>query len=395
MTSKSKRNALSAVFVQSVQETGTYSDGGGLNLRVEKSGAKYWFQRVTIDRKRRNLGLGGYPTVSLAEAREAALLNTRMIREGRDPLGEKREAIAARKRPPTPTFSEASETVIEMRRPTWTNAKHAGQWTSTLGTYAYPEIGPKLVTDITSADILAVLTPIWTEKPETASRVRQRMETVLDWAIARGYRIDNPASRSITKALPAMPRIKEHHQALHYRDVPNAMEKVRNSTADTVTKLAFEFLVLTAARSGEVRLATWDEIDWAERKWTVPAERMKAKREHQVPLAGRAIEVLRQAEELADGSTELIFPGLRGKPLSDMVFTAMLRRLKIPAVAHGFRSSFKDCGTEKFRVGWEVSETALAHNLGDSTEQAYSRTDLFELRRDFMEKWAQFVAYGR
>ena len=391
MTSKSKRNALSAVFVQSVQETGTYSDGGGLNLRVEKSGAKYWFQRVTIDRKRRNMGLGGYPTVSLAEARKAALLNTRMIREGRDPLGEKREAIEARKRPPTPTFSEASEIVIEMRRPTWTNAKHAAQWTSTLATYAFPEIGPKLVTDITSADILAVLTPIWTEKPETASRVRQRMETVLDWAIARGYRIDNPASRSIAKALPAMPRTKQHHPALHYRDVPNAMDKVRNSTARTVTKLAFEFLVLTASRSGEVRLATWEEIDWDERKWTVPAGRMKSKREHQVPLAARSIEVLRQAEELADGSSELIFPGLRGNPLSDMVFTAMLRRLEIPAVAHGFRSSFKDCGTEKFRVGWESSETALAHNLGDSTEQAYSRTDLFELRRDLMEKWAEYL----
>ena len=318
-----------------------------------------------------------------------------MIREGRDPLGEKREAIAARKQPPTPTFSEASDIVIEMRRPTWTNAKHANQWTSTLATYAFPMIGSKLVTDVTSADILAVLTSIWTGKPETTSRARQRMETVLDWAIAQGFRTDNPASRSIAKALPRMPRTKPHHQALHYRDVPNAMDKVRNSTARTVTKLAFEFLVLTAARSGEVRLATWDEIDWAERKWTVPAERMKAKREHQVPLAARPIEVLRQAEEFADGSTELIFPGLRGKPLSEMVFTAMLRRLEIPAVAHGFRSSFKDCGTEKFRVGWEVSETALAHNLGNYTEKPYSRTELFELRRDLMEDWAQFVANGR
>ena len=178
MTPKRKRNSLSAVFVRSVQKAGTYLDGGGLNLRVEDSGTKYWFQRVTIDGKRRNLGLGGYPTVSLAEARKAALANSRMIREGRDPLAEKREAIAARQRPPTPTFAAAAEIVIEMRRPSWTNAKHAGQWTSTLATYAHPVIGDKLVSDITSADILAVLSPMWMEKPETASRVRQRAETV-------------------------------------------------------------------------------------------------------------------------------------------------------------------------------------------------------------------------
>ena len=168
MTTKSKRQALSAVFIQSVKEPGAYSDGAGLTLRVEKSGSKRWVQRVTIDGKRRNLGLGGYPTVSLAEARKAALWNARTIREGRDPLAEKRAEIAARQRPPTPTFAEAAETVIEMRRPSWSNAKHAAQWASTLATYVHPSIGSKLVTDITSADILAVLSPIWTEKPETA-----------------------------------------------------------------------------------------------------------------------------------------------------------------------------------------------------------------------------------
>jgi integrase len=217
------------------------------------------------------------------------------------------------------------------------------------------------------------------------------METVLDWAVAQGYRTDNPAARSITKVLPKMPRTKQHHQALHYREVPQALETVRQSTADTVTKLAFEFLVLTAARSGEVRLATWDEIDWVERKWTVPAERMKARREHQVPLASRSIEVLRQAEEFADGSSDLVFPGLRGKPLSDMVFTAMLRRLDIPAVAHGFRSSFQDWCMECTDARSEVSEAALAHNLGNPTEQAYARTDLFEPRQKLMEMWADFV----
>ena len=394
MTTKRKRNALSAVFVQSVQATGTYADGGGLNLRVEDSGAKFWFQRVTIDGKRHNLGLGGYPTVSLAEARKAALVNSRMIREGRDPLAEKREAITARQRPPTPTFAEASEIVIYLRRPTWTNSKHAAQWASTLTTYAFSKIGPKLVTDITSADILSVLTPIWTAKPETASRVRQRMETVLDWAVAQGYRTDNPAIRSITKVLPRTPRTKQHFAALHYRDVPAALAQVNGSNADTVTKLAFEFLVLTAARSGEIRLATWNEIDWRGRRWSVPAERMKARREHQVPLSDRSIEVLRRAEGLTDGSRGLVFPGLRGRQLSDMVFTALLRRLDIPAVAHGFRSSFRDWCIECTDVSWAVGEAALAHNLGTSTEQAYARTDLFDQRRDLMQQWADFVVYG-
>ena len=394
MTTSSKRQALSAVFVQSVKEPGTYSDGAGLTLRVEKSGSKRWVQRVTIDGKRRNLGLGGYPTVSLAEARKAALSNARMIREGRDPVAEKREAIAARQRPPTPTFADAAETVIEMRRPSWSNAKHAAQWSSTLTTYVYPLIGSKPVTDVTSADILAVLSPIWMEKPETASRVRQRMETVLDWAIAQGYRTDNPSTRSIAKVLPKPPRTRQHHPALHYRDVPQALAKIRGSTADRITKLAFEFVVLTAARSGEVRLAAWTEIDWSERKWTVPAERMKARREHQVPLSGRAMEVLREAQELADGSGPWVFAGAQGKPLSDMAFTAMLRRLEIPAVAHGFRSSFKDWCIEWARVGWDVGETALAHNLGDSTEQAYARTDLFEQRRGVMERWGSYLVSG-
>ncbi len=191
--------------------------------------------------------------------------------------------------------------------------------------------------------------------------------------------------------LPRIPRTKQHHRALHYCKVPSATQKVRQSTADPVTKLSFEFLVLTAARSGEVRLATWDQIDWDERKWTAPAEHMKARRAHKVPLSKRALEVLRLAEGLSDGSSDLVFPGLRGKPLSDMVFTSVLRRLEIPAVAHGFRSSFKNWCTECANAQREASETALAHNLGNPTQQSYARTDLFEPRRELMEMWADFV----
>lgn len=257
-----------------------------------------------------------------------------------------------------------------------------------------PKIGSKLVTDIASADILSVLPPIWTQKPETASRVRQRMETVLDWAVAQGYRSDNPAARSITKVLPKLPRAKRHHPALHYRDVPSALETVRRSTANMITKLAFELLVLTAARSGEVRLASWDEIDWPKRKWTVPAEGMKARREHQVPLCGGSMDILCEALKLFPDNSGLLFPGLRGQPLSDMVFTGMLRRLEILAVAHGFRSSFKDWYIECTEVSWPVGEAALAHNLGNSMEQAYARTDLFEQRRALMEAWAAHLAGG-
>ena len=275
--------------------------------------------------------------------------------------------------------------MIGLRRPTWSNPKHAAQWQSTLQTYAFPLIGYKAVDAITTADVLEALTPIWTSKAETASRVRQRMETVMDWAVAQGYRLDNPAGRSLLKVLPKTQRLKEHHRALPYAQVPGAVRRVRESTAGRPTKLAFEFLVLTANRSGEVRAAGWTEVDWESATWEIPAVRMKARRPHRVPLSARAIEILGQAWELNDGQG-LIFPAARsGKPASEMVFTALLRRLEIPAVPHGFRSSFRDWVAECTATPWAVGEAALAHNVGNSTEAAYMRSDLFDQRRALMD----------
>ena len=254
---------LTALSARALSTPGRHGDGDGLYLYISPAGAKSWVQRIVIAGRRRDIGLGAYPTISLANARSIAHDNRAAVAEGRDPVLEKREAREAIRSPTPsiPTFAEAASHVIELRRPTWSSAKHAEQWKNTLTTYAHPVIGSKPMDEIGSAEVLAVLTPIWTGKPETASRVRQRLETVFDWAIAQGWRLDNPAGRSILKVLPRQPKVKNHHAALPYGEVPAALRMVRESTADPVTKLSFEFLVLTAARSNEVRLAEWWEID--------------------------------------------------------------------------------------------------------------------------------------
>ena len=335
---------LTALGAKALPEPGRHGDGDGLYLSIAPSGSKSWVQRIVIYGRRRDIGLGPYPAVSPAKARSIAQENRSTVAEGRDPVAEKRQAREAVRRPAPSilTFSEAASMVIELRRPTWSNPKHAGQWQSTLQTYAFPLIGNKAVDAITAADILEVLTPIWTYKPETASRVRQRMETVMDWVMVQGHRLDNPAGRSLLKVLPKTQRLKEHHRALPHAQVSDVVRQVRDSTAGISTKLAFQFLVLTASSSGEVRKAEWSEINWGAATWEIPTSRMKARRPHRVPLSARAIEILREASELDDGQ-QLIFPGGRtGKPTSEMVFTALLRRLKVPAVAHGFRTSFRN-----------------------------------------------------
>ena len=384
---------LTALQAKAISEPGRHGDGDGLYLNVATAGSKSWVQRIVIEGRRRDIGLGSFPTVSLAQARSLAAGNRAAVAEGRNPLAEKHETKAATRKgtPSVPTFAQASLQVIELRRPTWSNPKHAVQWTSTLKTYAFPVIGDITVDSITAADALAVLEPIWTVKPETASRVRQRMETVLDWAVSHGYRLDNPAGRSLLKVLPTAKRLKKHHTSLPYERVPEALRLVRDSRANERTKLAFEFLVLTAARSGEVRRAEWDEVDWSRRIWEIPAARMKARRPHRVPLSNRAMEVLQAAWELS-GPEGLIFPaGADNRVASDMTFTALLRRLDIPAVPHGFRSSFRNWVEECTETPWAVAEAALAHNIGNATQAAYMTSDLFEQRRELMERWAGFV----
>ena len=330
-------NALSAAFVRSVAQAGRYSDGNGLYLQVDPSGARRWVQRLVIRGTPRTLGLGGCAVVSLAEARDIALGNRKLARAGGDPLAERRHARGL------PTFEEAAARVLALHRPGWRNAKHAAQWATTLQEYAHPHLGSLPVSEVTTTDVLTVLTAIWHDKPETARRVRQRIGAVMKWAVAKGYRQDNPAGDALAQALPRHTVARRHLRALPHGEVAGAIQAVRASRASAPVKLAFEFLVLTAARSGEVRLATWDEMDLDAAAWLVPGARMKAKRDHRVPLSERALEILSVAQSLGDGAG-LVFPSPRSKPLSDMTLSKLIKALGFPAVPHGFRSSFPRLG---------------------------------------------------
>ncbi|MYC93016.1 MAG: tyrosine-type recombinase/integrase [Gemmatimonadetes bacterium] len=373
---------LTAAFVRSVHEPGLYWDEHGLVLRVKPSGYKQWIQRLFIHGKRRELGLGSVRLVTLAEARDAALANRKVARAGGDPRTKRRSSV--------PTFEQAAAKVFAMHRANWTD-RHAGQWMATLRTYAYPGIGGKRVDRIRSADVMGVLMPIWNDKYQTAKRVRQRISTVMRWAIAQGYRVDNPAGDAIGAALPKPPRIQKHYKALPYDQVAGALATVRGSDARLSVKLGIEFLVLTASRSGEVRGARWEEIDTRGGEWTIPAERMKSRREHRVPLSGRAVEVLAEAKAHARRS-EWVFPSARGLTLTSMDFSGLLKTLGIGAVPHGFRSSFRDWAAERTDAPHAVMEAALAHAVRDKAEAAYARSDLFERRRVLMEQWAEYLA---
>ena len=380
--------ALSAAFVRTATRPGRYCDGHGLNLLVLPSGARCWVQRLVIHGRRRELGLGGYPLVSLAEARETAFANRKLARSGGDPLTDMRRARTL------PTFEEAATVVWEQLRAGWRNPKHARDWPRSLRTYAFPRIGAKEVSEVTSADMLAILTPIWHAKPETARRVRQRISAVMKWAVAMQYRPDNPAGEVLGQALGRQRTVVRHMRALPHREVADAISAVRGSQASRSVKAAFEFLVLTACRSSEVRLATWDEIDVAAAVWTIPGTRMKTKRDHRVPLCGRAVAILNEARRLNDG-TRLMFPSLRGKPLSDTTLSKLIRELGIQAVPHGFRSSFRDWAAERTTHPREVIEAALAHTIPNKVEAAYARSDLFEHRRRLMDDWAAYLREER
>jgi integrase len=374
---------LSAAKVRQVREPGKYYDGNGLFLRVEPTGSKRWVQRLTIHGKQREIGLGAADLVTLAEAREAAIENRKLARAGGDPLAAKRNKVVP------PTFNEAVQKVIELHGPTWTNEKHAAQFHNTLLTYAGPIIGTKPVSDITSADVLRVLTPIWTSKAETARRVKQRIGTVMKWAVAQGYRSDDP-SAALTQALPKPGQKVQHRKSLPYGEIAACVATIKASEAMLSTKLALEFLILTAARSGEVRGATWDEIDLDRNVWSIPAERMKAKVEHVVPLSGRAVEVLEDAKRL--GATGLVFPGMKGgKPMSDMTMSKLVKELGFASDVHGFRTSFRVWVQEQTNTPFEVAEKALAHKTSNKVVAAYARSDLFEKRRSLMEAWARYL----
>ncbi|MFT7577345.1 MAG: integrase [Alphaproteobacteria bacterium] len=376
---------LTSAFVRNVKDPGKYHDGHGLILRVKPNGSKQWVQRIVIRGKRCELGLGSTALVSLADARESALNNRRAARSGGDPLQAKRESEAVL------TFEEAALRVHAIHVPTWRNPKHAAQFLTTLETYVFPHFGNLRISEVSSANVLAALTPIWTSKPETARRVRQRIGTVMKWAVAQGWRTDNPAA-SIAQGLPKQETVKSHRKALPYSEVAGCIETIRSSRAGISTKLAFEFLVLTASRSGEARKATWDEFNFDRAEWLLPAERMKAKREHRVPLSARALEILDEAQTLADGSG-LVFPGtLTGKALSDMTLSKLVKELGFDADVHGFRTSFRTWAQEQTNFPREVAEAAIAHVNKNKSEAAYARSDLFEKRRMLMDTWASYLA---
>ena len=375
---------LTAAFVRAIGRTGKYGDQHGLLLRVTPRGSKQWVWRGTVRGRRVDLGLGGWPYVSLAEARQLAFDHRKLARAGGDPLALKRK-------PDVPTFAEAVETVIEIHEPNWKGgARSADIWRSSLGRYALPRLGRKRVSDIGTADVLAVLIPIWADKRQTAQRIRQRIGAVMKWAVAKGYRQDNPAGDAIGAALPRNGVTRNHRAALPHSEVAGAVSKVNESAAWAGTKLALEFLVLTAARSSEVRGAHWAEIDTEASTWTVPGERMKSGREHRVPLSRRALEVLREARRLADTSG-LVFPSLRGKVQTDARLSRLCRDVNAGCVPHGFRSSFRDWAAECSDTPREVCELALAHVNSDRVEAAYMRSDLFDRRRELMQAWADYL----
>ena len=378
---------LSATRVKALRDPGRYSDGDGVHLFIGKNGRKSWVQRITVDNRRRDIGLGGYPTVSLAQARKRASDNREAIGSGRDPVADKRRSAM-------PTFSEAAYTVHEANKPRWRNGSHTSAWIQTLERHAFPKIGSKGIDKIARTDVLDVLTPIWSTRPETARRVRQRMRTIFRWAMANELIETNLAGEAIDGALPSMPKVKAHLRALPYQEVGSALKTVDASQTSLAAKRCLRFLVLTAARSGEARGATWDEIDLDSATWAIPTSRMKAGVEHRVPLSDQALDVLTLAQQLEDGSG-LCFPSpLRpGRILSDMTMTNILRKsgLADRATVHGFRTSFKTWTMEQTDTPWAVGEAALAHQLGGSVEQAYARSDLFVRRQTLMQQWADYL----
>lgn len=382
---------LTALEVKRLTTPGQHPVGtvAGLRLLVKPSGSRSWVLRTMVGARRTDLGLGGYPTVSLAQALEAAREALQTIRAGTDPAAARRQRQATVEW----TFRRVAEAYIEAHRAGWKNDKHAQQWENTLETYAYPVFGAKHVRDVSKPDVLGAIEPIWSTKNETAVRVRSRIELVLSYAMQRELRPEglNPARwrGNLDMALPKPGKVAkvEHFHALAIDDMYSFMVRLR--AAPGMGARALEFAILTAARSGEVRGAQWGEIDLQAGVWTIPESRMKAGRAHRVPLSEAAL-LLLEALPRTEGA-ELVFPGAKGKPLSDMTLTAALRRMKVDAVAHGFRSTFRDWCAERTAVPAEVAEMALAHAIGNETEAAYRRGDLFEKRRELMGQWAKFI----
>ena len=390
-----KVKEMSPLAVSRLSGPGLHFVGGvsGLALQISPAKARSWLLRYLVGNKRREMGLGGYPDVGVGDARRRAREEREKLDKGIDPILARREAQSAMRAQSAAaiTFERAALSYIEAHESGWSNAKHAQQWRNSLESYAYPVIGSIFVRDIAVSNVLAVLEPIWRTKTETASRLRGRVEQVLDWSTVRGYREGlNPARwrGHLDKMLPAPSKVAKvgHHSAVEVAQIGAFMERLREQIG--MGARALEFAILTAARSGEVRGAVWDELDLSTGMWVIPATRMKAKREHRVPLSDAALQLIRALPRLADNN--LLFPAPRGGQMSDMTLLAVMRRMGVDAVPHGFRSTFRDWAAERTNYPSEVAEMALAHAIGDKVEAAYRRGDLLEKRRRMMNDWAAF-----
>ncbi len=388
-------NRLSALAVSRIRQQGLYPDGGGLHLQVAPGGSRSWVYRFMLNGRSREMGLGSLRDVGLAQARSKAAEARRLRTEGIDPI-EQRLALrrgATLAAAHAMTFEQCAQAYIEANKVAWRNAKHIKQWESTLRTHCYGVFGSLSVQDIDTALVMKVLEPIWKTKTETASRLRGRIEAVLDWATARGYRTgENPARwRShIENLLPAPSQVRkvQHHPALPYTQIGDFVESLREQSGTAA--LALEFLILTAARTSEVVGARWDEFDLSNAVWTIPAYRIKARREHRVPLAPRALAILKALQP--KHPQEFVFAGGKANTsLSNMALLALLKRMNRTEITpHGFRSTFRDWAAERTNYPREVAEMALAHAVSDKVEAAYRRGDLFEKRRRLASQWATY-----
>lgn len=390
-----KAKELSALAVSRLKEEGRYAVGGadGLHLRITGN-SKAWVLRIKIGAKRSDIGLGPFPEVSLADARELAREHRRKVREGVDPLAQKREARAAQKieTAKAKTFEECAKAYVDAHKAGWKNAKHGDQWTNTLATYAYPKFGQLAVAKVDTALVLEALNPIWATKTETAARLRGRVEAVLDWAKVRGYRDgENPARwrGHLDKLLPAPNKVRKvkHHAALPYAEVGEFMVDLHKR--EGISARALELAILCASRSSEIREATWAEFDLDAAIWIIPGERMKAGKEHRVPLSAPAVALLKALPRLKDVAT--VFPSPNGGELSENAFSSLFKRMGFEGLTqHGFRSTFRDWAGETTAYPREVIEHALAHQLKDKAEAAYQRGDLLTKRARLMADWAIF-----
>lgn len=382
--------ALKALEISKLSGKGKHAVGtvSGLLLAISHSNTRSWLLRTTVGTRRVEIGLGSYPEVTLADAHERARAAKKDILNGINPI----EVRKAKRSIIDWTFERCAEAYINSHESTWKSAKHAQQWRNTLATYAYPKIGHKHIGALTLSDVLSVIEPEWGTKNETMKRVQNRIELVISWATVRGYRTDsNPATwkGNLDQALPKPSKVNQRtsHKSLPYEEINSFISKLR--TIEGFSALCLEFLILTASRPNEVRGATWGEIDIDNRLWKIPSERMKAGKEHRVPLSTSAIKLIESLPKFE--GVDLLFPGRGDKPLSEMSMTSLVRRLKVDAVPHGFRSTFTNWCAETTNHPEEVRQMALAHTIGDKTEAAYRRLDLFEKRKVLMEDWASYI----